>query len=64
MCLVSKREIIIFAQNEAYPRFGATLEWDPFSAPRQGDLVQIHGSEQAYELVHYFVVQVITLIKF
>ena len=64
MCLLSKREITIFAQNEAYRRFGGTLEWDPFSASRQGDLVQIPGSEQAYELVHHFVTQVNTLFKF
>ena len=63
-CLVSKREIMIFAQNGAYRRFGGTLGWDPFSASRQGDLVQIPGSEQAYELVHHFVTHVITLFKF
>ena len=64
MCLVGKGEIAVFAQNGAYPRFGVTLEWDPFSAPRQGDLAQIPGSEQAYELVHHFVTQVATLFKF
>ena len=55
---------MIFAQNGAYRRFGGTLGWDPFSASRQGDLVQIPGSEQAYELVHHFVTHVITLFKF
>ena len=59
--LVGKREITVFAQNDAYPRFGATLEWDPFWAPRQGDLAQISGFEQAYEFVHHSIDQVITL---
>ena len=35
MCLVSKREIMVFAQNGAYLRFGATPELGPFLAPRQ-----------------------------
>ena len=64
MCPVGKREITVFAQNDAYPRFGATPELGPFLAPRQGDLAQIPGSEQAYEFVHHLCVLVITLFKF
>ena len=59
--LVGKREITVFAQNDAYLRFGAPLEWDPFWAPRQGDLAQISGFEQAYEFVHHSIDQVVTL---
>ena len=64
MCLVGKGEITAFAQNEAKRRFEATPELDPFSAPRQGDLAQILGSESAYDLVQYFVAKMITLFKF
>ena len=64
MCLVGKGDITVFAQNGAKRRFGETSELDPFWAPRQGDLAQIPGSEQAYELVHHFVAQVIMLFKF
>ena len=55
---------MVFAQNGAYPRFGATPELGPFLAPRQGDLTQILGSEQAHEFMHHFFVLVITLFKF
>ena len=36
----------------------------PQRSPRQGDLAQIPGSEQAYELVHIFFALMITLVKF
>ena len=49
---------------EPYGRFGATPELDPFWGPRQGDLPQIPGSEQAYDLVQNFDALMITLFKF
>ena len=30
MCLVGKGEIVVFAQNRSYGRFGATPNWTPF----------------------------------
>ena len=64
MCLLDKGEITVFAQNGAKRRFGATPELDPFWGPRQGDLPQIPGSEQAYDLVQNFDALMITLFKF
>ena len=64
MCLVGKGEITVFAQNGALWTIWSDPELDPFWGPRQGDLPQIPGSEQAYDLVQNFGALMITLFKF
>ena len=64
MCLLGKGEIIVFTQNGALWTIWSDPRIGPFLSPRQGDLAQIPGSEQAYDLVQNVDALMITLFKF